>query len=742
MENCWEIVLLHKNNKINRLLLIATVTLITVSVFGQTLTDTSKTHQLSSVTVLGSRIAQDIQRLDPIQGTYIYSGKKTEVIDMAQNNVALTEKYGRQIFAKIPGVFVYDMDGTGNQVNISARGLDPHRGWEFNMRKDGILTNSDMYGYPASHYNIPMEAVERIELVRGTGSLQYGAQFGGMLNYISKQPDSIKKFTFEIINTIGSYGLVSTFSRASGTLGKFRYSAWINEKRNSGYRENSESRFNAAEIALFYEATKNLQFKLEWTHSNYIARIPGPLTDSMFIANPRFSTRSRNYYQPSIHIPSLTINWDISASTKLRLTSSAVLGMRNSVLFDRPANVADNINPLTLQYQNRQVDIDNFNSYTTELRLLHSYNLLGQKSTLAAGIQYMNNDLHRRQQGKGTTGSDFDLTLVTPGWGRDLHFKTSNVAFFAENRWMLTKRFSVNTGIRMEMGESNMTGVITYYSDTALPNTIKHNFPLLGVSIEYDVTDDINFYAGWSQAYRPVIFKDVIPASVYEVSDKNFKDAFGYNVDGGLRGKWKFINWDISGFYLQYNNRPGTLAQTDTAGNLIIFRTNIGNSRTAGLEFFLQGDFSLGKKASLSLFTSTSYMDARYKGATIRSGNENVSIDGNKVESVPAWISRNGFTVKYSVFSLSALYSYTAKSFADALNIVTPNASGSIGLVPSYQILDLNLAVRLSEKIKLQLNANNILDEHYFTKRPQLYPGPGIWPSDGRTFSGTVTIKI
>jgi outer membrane receptor protein involved in Fe transport len=56
-----------------------------------------------------------------------------------------------------------------------------------------------MYGYPASHYNIPMEAVERIELVRGTGSLQYGAQFGGMLNYISKQPETTKTLTFESI---------------------------------------------------------------------------------------------------------------------------------------------------------------------------------------------------------------------------------------------------------------------------------------------------------------------------------------------------------------------------------------------------------------------------------------------------------------------------------------------------------------------------------------------------------------
>lgn len=725
-----------------RLLPIIATTFFIATTFAQTPTDTAKTHELSPVTVEGSRIPQDIQRLDPIQGTYIYSGKKTEVIDMTNKNAAMTEKYGRQIFAKIPGVFVYDMDGTGNQVNISTRGLDPHRGWEFNIRKDGIITNSDMYGYPASHYNIPMEAVERIELVRGTGSLQYGAQFGGMLNYISKQPDTTKKITFESINTLGSYGLVSIYNGVSGKIGKFRYSAWINGKWITGYRKNSDASFDAEGVSLYYDAAKNLHFKLEWTHSNYIAHIPGPLTDSMFHANPKMSTRSRNYYQPNIHIPSFAIDWNITSSTKLRLTTSAVIGARNSVMFDRTATIADTIAGATLQYNNRQVDIDRFNSYTTELRVLQSYKLLKHSSSLTAGVQYMNNNFHRQQQGKGTTGTDFDLSLVTPGWGRDLHYKTSNIALFAENRWVFTKRFSINTGARMEIGQTNMTGVITYYSDTALPNKIKHNFPLFGVSTQYDVTDEINIYAGWSQAYRPVIFKDIIPQSVYEVSDKNLKDAYGYNTELGFRGKWKFLKWDVTGFYLQYNNRLGTLVQTDTAGNLIIFRTNIGNSRTAGLEFFLQGDFSLGKKASLSLFTSTSFMEARYQNATIKSGNENVSVSGNKVESVPSWISRNGFTIKYSVVSFSALYSYTSESFADALNTVIPSASGAKGLVPAYQLLDLNLAIQLTGIIKLQVNANNVLDAHYFTKRPQFYPGPGIWSSDGRTFSGTVSIKI
>lgn len=189
----------------------------------------SDTIFIEEVTIIESKL----HYMQPINGTYINLGKKTEVIEIKYQNSAISEKYGRQLFAKISGIFVYDMDGTGNQVNISIHGLDPHRGWEFNIRKDGIITNTDMYGYPASHYNIPIEAVEKIELLRGTGALQYGPQFGGMLNYISKKPDAKRKISFESINTLGSYDLLSYFNRISGKFGKFSYSIWINKKTNS-----------------------------------------------------------------------------------------------------------------------------------------------------------------------------------------------------------------------------------------------------------------------------------------------------------------------------------------------------------------------------------------------------------------------------------------------------------------------------------------------------------------------------
>ncbi len=706
-------------------------------------TDSMKITALDSVTIRGLLRQTAVHPLPDIQGTYIFSGRKTEVIDVNQASADVTNKIGRQVFAKIPGLFVYDMDGSGNQINIAARGLDPHRGWEFNLRKDGIITNSDMYGYPASHFSMPLESIDHIELVRGTGALQYGAQFGGMLNYVSKQCDTTKPFSFETVNTAGSFNLLSTFNAIGGKLGKLKYYAYISKKSRGGYRNNEHTDAEAENIAFTYDVSSQLSVHAAWARSTYRYRIPGPLNDAQFYANPRQATRARNYFSPDIHIPSVVIKWQPAAKTIIQLITSAVLGRRNSVMYDKPANVADTINPATLQYNNRQVDIDAFHSYTAELRVLQHYRLGGQNSSLAAGVQYMNNDLHRTQLGKGTTGSDYDLTLVTAGWGRDMHFKTQNIALFAENKFQLTARLAATIGARAEIGQTDLSGVINYYPDNQVPVTISHHYPLLGGSVSYKPGQLIELYGGVAQAYHPMLFKDLFPASIYEKVDPNIKDARGYNAEIGFRGSWHFLRWDITAFLLQYKNRFGNLSLTDSGGSFYTYRTNIGNSLTKGMEVFAEAAFPLGEKLALSLFTSTSFTHARYTSAIVKSGIINKDIHGNKVESAPDLITRNGATLKISLFSISALFSYTAATCADALNTMQPaTGTGAVGLVPSYALLDINAGLRLLKKLELKLNVNNITDRQYFTKRPSFYPGPGIWPSDGRNFSVSVIVKL
>lgn len=720
-------------------LLVISAILSTFSLFGQNIPDTTQSKTLKQVMIAAQK--SNIERLPDVKDGYLWSGKKNEVINVQGLDANLTERIPRQIFAKVPGVFVYDMDGSGNQINISTRGLDPHRGWEFNIRANGVITNSDMYGYPASHFSLPMEAIERIELVRGTGALQYGAQFGGMLNYVMRKPDSTRTFGLETVNAVGSYGVLSTYNAISGKVGKFSYYAYYNRRNSGGYRDNNDSKFDAQGVVLNYAVNPNLNLNLTLGRSYYQIHIAGMLNDSMFKENPRQASRSRNYYSPEIYVPSFTADWKLSPHTQLKWTISGVFGSRNSVMFDRPVTTVDKIDPVTLQYANRQVDIDNFNSKTTELRLLHQYPLLNQQSSLSAGVQYINNDLNRRQQGKGTTGSDYDLSLVTPGFGRDMHLKTQNIAFFAENKFQLNQNWAVTPGIRVESGASKLTGKINYYNSDSLQTTINHRYPLLGINSTYQLGATQSIYAGWSQAYRPVIFKDIIPGSVYEYTDKNLKDAFGYNLELGYRGAFGNLRWDLGLFELRYNNRLGSIAMEEN-GVVTILRTNIGDSRTRGIEAFAEYTWYIRENLRLNLFNSTAYFNAVYVNGQIRSGNENKPLTGKKLEGVPDWIIRNGLNVRYKKLSGSLLYNYTSENFADPLNTVKPSASGSIGLVPSYSIVDLNFTYVASARLTVRFNISNLLDRQYYTKRPTFYPGPGIWPSDGRSVNVSVGMRF
>ena len=71
------------------------------------------------------------------------------------------------------------------KLNIGGRGLDPNRTSNFNTRQNGYDMSADVLGYPESYYSPPAQkALEEIQIVRGAASLQYGTQFGGLVNFI------------------------------------------------------------------------------------------------------------------------------------------------------------------------------------------------------------------------------------------------------------------------------------------------------------------------------------------------------------------------------------------------------------------------------------------------------------------------------------------------------------------------------------------------------------------------------
>ena len=700
-------------------------------------TDTTQSKQLNDVIVQGYKNRESsIKQLTDVHQNFIIAGKKNEVISVQNLDANISEKTGRQIFAKIAGAFVYDMDGSGNQLNVSTRGLDPHRSWEYNVRQNGIMVNSDIYGYPASHYSAPLESIQKIELIRGTASLQYGAQFGGMINYVTKQADTSRKISFESINSAGSYGLFSSYNAIGGTIGKLRYYAYYQKRVSDGYRKNATSDAEAQFMSLEYLFNSKLRLKAELGRSTYLYHLPGPLTDALFNADPRQSSRSRNYFSPDIFIPSLALDWKINESTNLNWTTSAVLGNRSSIQLIALANVAEDLN------KNRQVDIDNFNSYTSELKLKKMYSIGTLSSVLVGGVRYINNDLHRRQLGKGTTAFDYDLS-ITGNWGRDLHYKTQNVALFVENLIYLNPKLSISPAFRIESGVTKMSGTINYLASEKVPNEIKHSFPLFGINAQYKISPTIRAYTGWSQAYRPVIFSDIIPPTTLDKTDPNLKDAFGYNAEIGVSGTVKDrLSFDVSYFQLQYNNRIGSLILSDGNGQNYVYKTNVGNTLTNGIEIYAELKTFKTIKTRISIFTANSYFEGYYQKGNVVINGENKSIEGNRLETLPRWISRNGVRFQHKSLSGTVQYSYVADSFSDAMNTVTPSPDGAKGLVPAYSIVDLNFSLKFSNNYSLRLGINNLTNEQYFTKRPTGYPGVGVWASDGRSIVAIFSFRL
>ena len=165
---------------------------------------------------------------------------------------------------------------------------------------------------------------------------------------------------------------------------------------------------------------------------------------------------------------------------------------------------------------------------------------------------------------------------------------THNYAIFAENIFQLTKKFSVTPGVRYEVIDTKMTGVINNAAANVAYQS-NRNFPLFGAGLQYQLSAATQLYGNISQAYRPYLYANVTPADRVDKIDPSLKDSKGYDIDFGYRGNYKnILQFDVNGFYLFYGNKVGLVTQTNASGSTYLFTTNIGNSVAKGVEAFAE----------------------------------------------------------------------------------------------------------------------------------------------------------
>lgn len=681
----------------------------------------------------------------------IGAAKKSEIIDCGKLEANLAANNSRQIYAKVAGLNIWENDNSGIQLNIGGRGLSPNRTSNFNTRQNGYDISADALGYPESYYTPPAQALERIEIIRGAASLQYGTQFGGMLNFRIRKGKTETPFEFTSENTYGSFNFFNSFNSIGGTLakGKVNYYGYYQYKRGDGWRPYSEFGVHNGYFALYYQVNNRLSINFEQTLMQYAARQPGGLTDLEFSQNPRQSKRPRNWFRVDWRISSLNFDYKISERTKLNVRNFGLFAERESLGNLTPINRVDYGGA-------RDLIKGAYRNFGNETRLLHRYKIANQVAVLLGGVRLYKGFTTQAQgySNADTSGtrSDFSFAAEQDILRSDYRFPSFNTAAFVENYFTLGKHLSITPGIRYEYIRTASEG---YYQDLlvtpsadgfdtlrneavqesrALPRSIF----LAGVGVSYRIRNQLELYGNLSQNYRAVNFNDMRILNPNQEVNPNLQDESGFNTDLGFRGKVKdYLSFDVSLFYLAYKNRIGNLqvtrpnAQNPALMELVTLRTNIGDARVLGLESLVEWDIwrMIARKEcerGVVLFANFSWLDGRYTRS------DNSYAVGKKLELVPPMTLKTGLTLYLKEFRANYQVSYTARHFSDATNAESaPNAV--VGVIPSYYVMDASLSY-VWKWFRLQAGCNNLLDTTYFTRRAVSYPGPGILPADGRSF--------
>ena len=710
----------------------------------------SRVQNLSEV-IINARKKRvfELRRLKDFEGTYVFAGKKSEVINMNESLANLSGNNSRQIYSQVAGLNIFQNDDAGLQLNIGGRGLDPNRSSNFNTRQNGYDISADVLGYPESYYTPPAEAIDEIQILRGAASLQYGTQFGGLVNFVMKSANNYQPLEVVSRNTIGSNNLYTNFTSISTSKEKLKTYAFINYKKGNGFRLNSEFKSLNLFLKSEYEINNNSKISAEITYLKYLAKQAGGLSDLMFDENPYQSNRSRNWFGVDWLIYNILYNYNFSNSSKISVSFFGLNASRNALGFR--TNRVSQIDAM----EERDLIKGDFNNFGFEIRFLNNYKLFNKKAIWIVGSKYYNSS-NTSEQGPGSNGKNADFNMKNedfPFYNFQSNYKypNKNLSFFSENIIYLNEKVSITPGLRYEYIRTESDGFFKKTNRDAAGNVIfdelinnselrKRNFILLGLGASYKLSDSFEVYFNISENYRSVTFADISVFNPAYMINSNISDESGSTTDIGIRGTYKeFISYDLSTFLLAYNSRIGFVQRVTSGGNVKSERGNVGDARILGFESII--DFNIAEiflkkneNTIFNYFINFSFIDSKYTNS------KEPGVEGKKVEFIPKVNLKTGTKIGFKDFMFGFQYTYLSDQFTDSSNAINSNLSGVIGIIPQYDVFDISTSYSLKE-FKFESGINNLFNKKYFTRRATGYPGPGIIPSSPRTLYFTIQYK-
>ncbi|MBA4148372.1 MAG: TonB-dependent receptor [Verrucomicrobia bacterium] len=666
--------------------------------------------------------------LPDVRQTEIFSGKKATVLDFD----ALPKVHGnnyRQALALTPGLLY--SEESSPLVSIGYRGIgEPHRMQYMQVMKDGIPIHADMLGYPEAYYTPPLDVVDRVEFIRGGGSLMYGPQPGGAFNFVTYMPRADRPFALRSQHVFGSDSLYSTYNAVDGTTGRLGYLAYFNHRQSDGFRHaNSDYALygGSLKLVLDQETDRRWIFNMDVYEEEHGE--PGGLSLNSapgfadYNQDRNQSTRLHDRFRLERYIPSLTYERDFSEETKLSVKS---WGGYYSRFSKRQRNsAASNFGsfPTGADASRNDIELQEFYTFGAEARLRHDWEAFGNKHTLAGGVMLYLVDSPRTEQ-RGQT-PDAETGILTRSSNRDVIYGS----VFAENRFVFDK-LSVTPGFRLEninqkVRTENFSSTTGAFQDSRTRDELEI-VPLFGLGVAYQLPKATELYANVSQSYRPVIFTESLVPNPGTVVIGDIEASGGWHYEVGYRGlPTPWLTFDTSLFLIDLDNKLGTAR----VGATDVLR-NVGRTITYGWDAAVELDLiglydetasaTYGERyGSFSLYGNVSLMHGKIHGG---------AADGREPQYTPGYILRAGAIYRWQDRAKVALLgTFVDDHFADDSN-TTGLSSREI---PAYMVWDLTAEVKIyKDHLSLIGGINNLFNEDYYAR----IRSDGIDPAYGRNY--------
>jgi outer membrane receptor protein involved in Fe transport len=169
---------------------------------------------------------------------------------------------------------------------------------------DGVRVNEPDTDYE-NFVLIPLQDVERIEVIRGSASALFGeGGLGGVINVVTRSGKDAPLLLASISG--GSYDTQNYRLASGGEHGKFTYYGSFQRSLSSGYRENSDVRISAFQLGADYHFSDRQSFGLDLTAGTNHLNQPGALTASELAEDPTQDPFNLNDFSATdLWVPSL-----------------------------------------------------------------------------------------------------------------------------------------------------------------------------------------------------------------------------------------------------------------------------------------------------------------------------------------------------------------------------------------------------------------------------------------------------